>query len=43
MEDNYESLEVIGQGSFGTVHKVQHRRTGEIFVIKVVDLTDLQT
>jgi serine/threonine protein kinase len=40
MEENFECLELIGQGSFGSVHKVRHRRTGEVFVMKVMDVED---
>ncbi len=32
----YKRLEELGRGSFGKVYKVQHRRTGEFYALKLV-------
>lgn len=33
---NYISIEIIGRGSFGEVHKVKNKETNEIYAIKVL-------
>ena len=35
-EDKYEFIEIIGKGSFGTVHKVKNKKTGEQRAIKII-------
>lgn len=40
----YQILEQLGQGSYGVVHKVQHRTSSgmtKIYAMKIVDLTRL--
>lgn len=32
--EKYESLEVVGEGSYGVVMKCRHRETGQIVAIK---------
>jgi len=32
--DKYESLGIIGEGSYGTVLKCRHRQTGQLVAIK---------
>ena len=34
IEDQYELIEIAGEGSFGQVYKAKHRVTGKIFAIK---------
>lgn len=41
--DEYEPLEVIGKGSFGTVRKVRHRASGSILVRKEIEYTAMST
>lgn len=41
MAENYEPLDVIGKGTFGTVRKVRHRLTGEILVRKEIEYTSM--
>ena len=38
--DEYESLEVIGKGSFGTVRRVRHK-DGQILVRKEIEYTSM--
>lgn len=37
MSDDYDPLEVIGRGSFGTVRKVRHKESGQILVRKEIE------
>lgn len=39
--DEYEPLEVIGKGSFGTVRKVRQKSNGEILVRKEIEYTSM--
>jgi NIMA (never in mitosis gene a)-related kinase len=39
--DEYEALEVIGKGSFGTVRKVRRKSDGEILVRKEIEYTSM--
>ena len=39
-DGDFELLEVIGRGSFGTVYKGFAKDSGEIVAVKVVDLED---
>lgn len=39
-EADYELLEIIGKGSFGSVYKGFWKESGQIVAIKVIDLTD---
>lgn len=41
ISDEYDALEVIGKGSFGTVRKVKHKATGEILVRKEIEYTSM--
>lgn len=43
ISDEYEALEVIGKGSFGTVRKVRHKATGEILVRKEIEYTSMNS
>ncbi|CAE7232397.1 CPK2 [Symbiodinium natans] len=36
VDNEYEFLEVLGEGSFGTVHKARHRRTGILRAVKEI-------
>ncbi|CAE6972398.1 CIPK25 [Symbiodinium sp. KB8] len=38
----YEFLNVVGEGGFGTVHRAKHRRTGEIVAIKSISKDKLK-
>lgn len=40
LSEQYELLEKIGAGSFGTVYKAMHKESGQIVAIKQVDLED---
>ncbi|GAK67061.1 uncharacterized protein PAN0_016d5287 [Moesziomyces antarcticus] len=40
LSEQYELLEKIGAGSFGTVYKAMHKETRQIVAIKQVDLED---
>lgn len=31
---NFEEIKQLGEGSFGTVFKVRHRKTKDIYVLK---------
>jgi serine/threonine protein kinase len=33
--DSFEFVQIVGKGSFGEVHKVMHKRTKELFAMKV--------
>ena len=37
-EENYEPLAIIGQGTYGVVKKVKHKKTNELFAIKCLRL-----
>lgn len=39
--DEYETLEVIGKGSFGTVRKVRHKENGQTLVRKEIEYTSM--
>ena len=39
----YEKIELIGKGGFGTVYKVQNKKTNEYFAAKVLDKKLVQT
>lgn len=39
----YKRLEELGRGSFGKVYKVQHRRTGEFYALKLVAYHGMST
>ncbi|EER35072.1 hypothetical protein CTRG_01934 [Candida tropicalis MYA-3404] len=39
--DEYETLEVIGKGSFGTVRRVRHKEDGLILVRKEIEYTSM--
>lgn len=39
--NEYDALEVIGKGSYGTVRKVQQKSTGEIFVRKEIEYNSM--
>lgn len=41
--DEYDALEVIGKGSFGTVRKVRQRENGAILVRKEIEYTSMNT
>ncbi|KAF5209069.1 Protein kinase domain family protein [Clavispora lusitaniae] len=41
IEDEYEPLEVIGKGSFGTVRKVRQKDNGNILVRKEIEYTSM--
>lgn len=43
IEDEYEPLEVIGKGSFGTVRKVKFKEDGSILVRKEIEYTLMNT
>lgn len=43
ISDEYEALEVIGKGSFGTVRKVRQRDNGAILVRKEIEYTSMNT
>ena len=34
---DYEKLEKVGTGQFSTVYKVRHKKTGDIFAMKVIE------
>ncbi|GBG16225.1 Protein kinase, putative, partial [Hondaea fermentalgiana] len=42
----YELVEQIGEGTYGTVWKAQHKRSGELVAIKIIpvdeDMTELE-
>ncbi|RLV89002.1 Serine/threonine-protein kinase KIN3 [Spathaspora sp. JA1] len=41
VSSEYEPLEVIGKGSFGTVRKVRHKTSGNILVRKEIEYTSM--
>lgn len=41
MSDQFVDLEIIGRGSFGLIKKVQHRKSGRIFVRKEISYRTL--
>ncbi|EGW35823.1 uncharacterized protein SPAPADRAFT_131846 [Spathaspora passalidarum NRRL Y-27907] len=41
ISSEYDALEIIGKGSFGTVRKVRHKTTGEILVRKEIEYTSM--
>ncbi|CAI2369880.1 unnamed protein product [Moneuplotes crassus] len=41
--DEYEKVENLGRGSFGTVYKVRNKNTNKYYVIKEVDTTAMTT
>lgn len=43
ISSEYDSLDVIGKGSFGTVRKVKHKATGEILVRKEIEYTSMNS
>jgi serine/threonine protein kinase len=38
MEENYEILERLGEGSYGAVSKARNRKTDEVVAIKVIPI-----
>ena len=38
---SFEEICQLGEGSFGTVFKVRHRKTGDIYVLKKVSTTGM--
>jgi serine/threonine protein kinase len=38
--DQYEKLDKLGQGGFGSVFKGRHKETGALVAIKYIDLTE---
>ena len=34
---DYEKIEKVGTGQFSTVYKVRHKKTGDIFAMKVIE------
>jgi len=38
-EDVFELLDVLGQGSYGSVSKALHKETGELYAIKILPAT----
>jgi serine/threonine-protein kinase 24/25/MST4 len=41
-ENGYEIIEELGSGGFGTVYKVKHKSTGQLFAMKKTDLSGIQ-
>jgi len=41
LEDDYEVLEVIGQGHFATVRRARNRKTGELVAVKTIAVRDV--
>lgn len=39
---DYERVEAIGEGTYGKVYKMRHRRTGELFALKKIILHNEQ-
>lgn len=40
-EEEFELLDMLGQGAFGSVSKALHKRTGELYAVKVLSATSL--
>jgi serine/threonine protein kinase len=38
-EEVFEILDVLGQGSYGSVSKALHKETGELYAIKILPAT----
>lgn len=38
-EQVYELLDILGQGSYGSVHKALHKQTGQLYAIKILPAT----
>ena len=38
--DQYDLLNMLGEGGFGRVYRARHRETGELVAIKFMDITD---
>lgn len=36
MEDKYRIMRMVGQGSYGTVHQAEEKKTGKIVAIKTI-------
>lgn len=36
--DNYERLDVIGEGTYGVVYKARNKNTGQMFALKKIKL-----
>jgi len=41
LERGYEKLELLGRGSYGTVHKIRMIQDGRIFALKEISLKNL--
>lgn len=39
-EEVFQKLEILGEGSFGTVYKVLHRETGNIVAAKILNVDE---
>ena len=39
-EETFQKLEILGQGSFGTVYKCLHRDSGNIVAAKIMSVED---
>jgi serine/threonine protein kinase len=35
-EQLYELLDLLGEGSYGSVYKALHKQTGELYAVKIV-------
>ncbi|TNJ30299.1 Kinase, NEK [Giardia muris] len=42
-EDQFESIELLGSGSFGKVHKVRSRKDGRIYACKEIEYTKMSS
>ena len=36
---DFDTLQKLGQGSFGVVYKVRRKKDGNIYVLKIIDLS----